>query len=87
MYIINSDNNSEILINNLEKDIYPVIAHRFGKSVGNIKGNIVKATNNMYNECEMEYLLNYFNYGYDKKPTPKMVITTIINKLFLLNDL
>ncbi|MBR2587872.1 MAG: hypothetical protein IKD77_01550, partial [Bacilli bacterium] len=81
MFIIDNYKRSEMLINNLEKDVYPLIAHRFEKSVGNIKNNIVKATNNMYNECEMDYLIDYFGYGYDKKPTPKIVIITIVNKV------
>lgn len=81
MFIIDNYKHSEMLINNLEKDVYPLIAHRFGKSAGNIKNNIVKATNNMYNECEMDYLIDYFEYGYDKKPTPKTVVITIVNKV------
>lgn len=81
MFIISNNKNSEMLINNLEKNVYPLIAHRFGKSVGNIKNNIVKATNNMYNECEMDYMIDYFGYGYDRKPTPKTVIMTIVNKV------
>ena len=35
----------------------------------------------MYNECEMDYMIDYFGYGYDRKPTPKTVIMTIVNKV------
>lgn len=82
LYIINNNEYENVLIN-LEKKVYPAIACKFNKTTENIKNNIVKATNNMYNECSIEYLMKYFDYECDKKPTPKMVITTIINKLLL----
>ena len=69
------------LIDNLEKNVYPHIAKMHKKSVGNIKNNIVKATNNMYFECNIDYLLNYFSFTDDMKPTPKIVISTILNKI------
>lgn len=80
LYIMKG-NKYEVDLINLEKEVYSVIARRFGKNVENIKNNIVKATNNMYNECSIEYLMKYFEYECDKKTTPKMVITTIVNKL------
>ena len=42
---------------------------------------IYKATNNIYNKWKINYLTDYFGYGYDKKPTHKIVITTIMNKV------
>ena len=79
-FIINNKNYN-ILLENLEKNVYPIIANWHKKTPGNIKSNIVKATNNMYNDCNMEYLLKYFQYNDDIKPTPKVVISTIINKV------
>ncbi len=80
IYIMENINNS-MLLENLEKNVYPIIACKHQKSTQNIKGNIVKATNNMYMDCNLNYLLNYFNYTMDTKPTPKVVISTIVNKL------
>ncbi len=79
LYIL--DKNDINLINNLEKNVYTHIAKTHNKTVGNIKNNIVKATNNMYMECEINYLLNYFDFKSDKKPTPKMVILKIISNI------
>lgn len=80
VFIINNKNYN-ILLDNLEKNVYPIIANRHKKTTGNIKSNIVKATNNMYNDCNINYLLQYFQYKDDIKPTPKVVISTIINKV------
>ena len=79
IYIL--DKNDECLSDNLEKNVYVHIAKLHNKTVGNIKNNIVKATNNMYAECNMDYLLDYFDFKFDAKPTPKIVISTIINKV------
>ena len=79
IYILDRDDES--LSDNLEKNVYIHIAKLHNKTVGNIKNNIVKATNNMYMECEINYLLNYFDFKFDVKPTPKIVISTIINKV------
>lgn len=79
LYILNRKDMS--LTDNLEKNVYMHIAKSHNKSIGNIKNNIVKATNNMYVECKMDYLLKYFDFKIDTKPTPKIVITTIINKI------
>lgn len=66
---------------NLSKQIYPIIAKRYKKTIFSIKNNIIKATNYMYNECEIETLMNYFGYEIDYKPTPKIVIKAVIRKL------
>lgn len=79
IYILNKRNKS--LSDNLEKNVYKHVAELHNKTVGNIKNNIVKATNNMYMECNIDYLLNYFDFKRDTKPTPKIVISTIINKI------
>lgn len=73
------DSNDICVMDNLEKNVYSILAKRYNKSINNIKSSIVKATNIMYNECRMEYLLKYFSFENDTKPTPKLVISTIIN--------
>lgn len=72
------DNN---LVDNLEQYAYKIIARKHNKTIKNIKSNICKATNSMYFECDQEYINNYFNFSYNYKPTPKMIINTILTKL------
>lgn len=70
------------LIHNLESYVYKKIACMHDKSFQNIKSNIIKATNFMYVESNIFLLKDYFNfYDNKRKPTPKMVISTILNKL------
>lgn len=66
---------------NINKQIYPLIAEKYNKSILLIKNNIIKATNYMYNECEIEKLIKYFGIDMDYKPTPKAVIKTVISKI------
>lgn len=72
---------NEKYADNLEHYLYKRIAHNHAKSVGNIKGNITKAANYMYTECEQSKLLKYFSFSHDEKPTPKIIINTILSKL------
>lgn len=70
------------LIHNLESYVYKKIACIHHKSFQNVKSNIIKATNFMYIESNIFLLKNYFHFSDEKrKPTPKMVISTILNKL------
>lgn len=78
LFIINSNNID--LLENLEKNVYSIVAMRHKKTVNNIKSDIVKATNIMYNDCTLNYLLQYFSFEQDTKPTPKLIISTIVNK-------
>lgn len=66
---------------NLNTQIYPILAKKHNKKIFSIKNNIIKATNYMYNECQIEKLMQYFRFETDYKPTPKTIIKTIINKL------
>ncbi len=66
---------------NINKQIYPIISKKYNKSSFTIKNNIIKATNYMYAECEENKLLEYFKYVENQKPTPKMIIKTIIRKI------
>lgn len=78
--IINSCRNQNF-ISNLEKNIYPIIAAKYKKSIYNIKSNILKAINYMYKECEIDVLKEYFCFDIDRKPTPKLIIFTIHDKI------
>lgn len=77
--ICQSENTS--LIYNLEKYLYSEIASKYQKNIKNIKSNIMKATDCMYMECDKNRLKEYFSFAYDYKPTPKVIIGTIISKI------
>lgn len=66
---------------NLEKDIYPIIAKKHGKSVNTIKCNIINATDMMVCECEENKLLEYLGYYDFSKPGPKKIIESIVLRL------
>lgn len=75
-------NNQELVeTNNLNKDIYPILAKKYNKTVHNIKCNINKATEYMYYECEDRVIKEYFRFQDNKKPTPKLIISTIYSKI------
>lgn len=71
----------EDLLSNLEKDVYPFIANKYHKTISNIKCNINQSTTHMYYECDSDKLKRYFNFECDMKPKPKLVMTTILNKV------
>lgn len=66
---------------NLKKEVYPQIAIKYGKTIHNVKCNINSAVNAMYFDCESNQILEYFNFSKDVKPTTKLIINTIINKI------
>lgn len=65
---------------NLNKNIYPIIAQKHNKNINNIKCNIMTATNSMFYECSETKLQKYFNTSL--RPGPKSVICTVLNKLY-----
>lgn len=67
---------------NLTKNIYSVIAKKYGKSINNIKCNITQATYAMYYDCEEKVLEKYFPYFYTMKPKVKEIIFAILNILY-----
>lgn len=70
------------LINKLESYLYKRVACIYKKSTQNVKSNIMKATNFMYVESDMSFIRDYFHFNDNsRKPTPKIVISTILNKL------
>lgn len=66
---------------NLSKEIYPIIAKKYNKSVNNIYSNIKQSIKIMYYDCDSIVLTHYFNYSYCVQPKAKEIIFTILNKL------
>ena len=66
---------------NLNKNIYPIIAQKHKKTVNTIYGNIKQATNSMYFDCDEETLKKYFHYSYCSKPKVKEIIFTVLNNI------
>lgn len=66
---------------NLQKDIYPIIAKKHNKTANTIHGDIKQATKCMYFDCEEDIINKYFNYNYFVKPKVKEIIFTILNKI------
>lgn len=76
------ENKNYDILQNLESYVYKKIAYIHGKSIQNIKSNIVKATNFMYLESDISVIRKYFHFSDNqKKPSPKKVISTILNNL------
>lgn len=67
---------------NLNKHVYPILAQRHHKSINTIKGDIRTATNSMYYDCDENRLKKYFNFYTISKPQPKLVIYTVLSKLY-----
>lgn len=66
---------------NLQGQIYPIIAKNHKRTPQNIKNSIINATEYMYRECNAEKLRKYFSFSNDAKPSVKQVIFTITNKI------
>jgi len=65
----------------IEKEIYPQISKKYKKTINNIKTNIINATDLMCYDCEQDILNKYFGIYNNEKPTPKMVIASIIDNI------
>ena len=66
---------------NLNNEVYQILAEKYNKTVNTIKCNIIKATDSMYYDCDETLLKNYFHFYTDYKPKPKLVIYTVLNKI------
>ena len=75
-------NKDKIYDINLNKDIYPIISHKYHKTISSIKANIFQATSVMYYEIEEDILDEYFGYNIKSKPKTKDIITIILQKLY-----
>lgn len=74
--------NREEMLDNLQKDIYPIISKIYRKSINNIKCNINNATELMYCKCSINKMQEYFGFHEDIKPTIKTVVNTVLNKIY-----
>ncbi len=66
---------------NLERDIYPIVAKKFGVSAKRVKWNINSSISAMYKNCSYSVLKSYFGYDSGRRPTPKIIIFTILRKI------
>lgn len=77
-------NNYECSFENLEKDIYPYLAKLNHTQVDNIKWSLARTINLMYLNHTTKTILKlekYFCLEHLQKPTPKLVISVISNRL------
>lgn len=66
----------------LQKDVYPIIAKKYNKTVSNIKSNINKATIHMYYDCDEKVFKNFLGIDVSNyNPKPKEIIMNIIEKI------
>lgn len=65
----------------LEKEIYPIIAKKYGKTSHNIKCNIRNATEAMYFDCKEEKLIKYLGININKNPGTKKVILGVLRNI------
>lgn len=72
--LFSSNNYSE----NLNREIYPIIAKKHNKTINNIKCNITNSTQLMKISCNRIKLENYF---IDNNPTVKQVIFVVFQKV------
>lgn len=67
---------------NLFKDIFPIVAKEYNKSIDCIYGSIKTAIKNMYFDCKEDILKDYFHYyEIEKSPKPKDVIYQIVENI------
>lgn len=86
MYICDTINtiikNDKIHKYKLKRDIIPILTEKYNTTYSNIKMNIMNSTENMFFECKQEILNKYFGYTVIEKPSLKIVIDTVIDKLY-----
>ena len=66
---------------NLEREVYPKVAEKFGVTAQQVKWNINSCINVMYRNCDSEILKSYFCYDSGRRPTPKIIIFTILRNI------
>ena len=72
-------NNKEV--NNLTKQVYPIIASKYKKTVHNVNCSISRETREMYLSNKIDKLKEYFIYDEDIKPNVKTVIYTVLSRI------
>lgn len=69
-------------LDNLDKDIYPLVAKKFNTTPHNVKCNIRNATENMYYECDEKKLVEYLSFfELEKVVGAKTIIYTVERKI------
>lgn len=79
------ENKTDYIFENLEKNVYPIIAKNFNTSNNNVKQSIVRTVNNMYTNISPithKYLSEYFKIDISEKATAKQLISTIVTRLY-----
>lgn len=71
---------------NFEKDIYPIVAKKYGKNVHNVKCNIRNATDIMYLENKIEKLKEYFQKENLNNFKSKKIIKKVLEKINTKNE-
>ena len=66
---------------NLKQNIYPILSQKYNKSIHCIKSDIVRATNYMDSNCDLITKQQYFLFHDNAKPTVKVVIYAILNRI------
>ena len=66
---------------NLNSDIYPQLSKKYNKDINNIKCNINYSKEIMYKNCNVEKLNEYFTFFDNFKPSVKLIIYEILNKI------
>ena len=73
--------NQQFIGESLNKNVYPIIAERFNKNINNIKCNITRATDIMFFDCNEKKLKEYLENIDIVKPTNKIIINAVVNKI------
>ena len=68
-------------LSKLEKEVYPKVARKYGVSAKRVKWNIYSCISTMCRNNTYKDTNRYFGFEYNRAPTPKMLIFTIIHKL------
>lgn len=50
----------DIISDNLQGCVYPIVSKIYSKSIQNVKNSILKATDHMYYDCDINRLKTYF---------------------------
>lgn len=69
---------------NLEGNVYPYVAKKFLTHIENVKCYIIRSINHMYSKYEktsVNRIADFFEIDYFKKPTSRIVISAIVDKL------
>ena len=79
IYIVLKNNSIDDI--NLKEKIYPIIAKKHNKKINNIKCSINYATTRMYDRSEIEKNKRYLHIFNNEKPSSKMIIYSVLNKI------